>query len=102
MHFPVIKFVLITLASAVCSALTMFRYAFKTGESPSDDGPRALIVEFLGWCICFACLIWSFTVDGKTLQWTLRGTAAFAALVGVTLSVYLSSRSSTSLESSNK
>jgi hypothetical protein len=102
MHLHVLKFVLITLASALCSALTMFRYAFMTGESPSDDGPRALIVEFLGWCICFSFLIWSFTVDGKTLQWTLRGVAAFAALVGVSLSVYLSSSSSTSLESSNK
>jgi hypothetical protein len=90
MHLPLLKIALIILASAVCAALTMFRYAFTTGESPSDDGPRALIVEFLGWCICFACLIWSFTIDGKTLQWTLRGVAALAAFAGVGLSVYFS------------
>jgi hypothetical protein len=90
MHLTIIKFVVITLASALAAALAMFRYAFQTGESPSDDGPRALVAEFLGYWVGFILLTWSFTVAGKTVQWTLRGVAAFAALAGILLSNHFS------------
>jgi hypothetical protein len=66
----------------------MFRRAFRTGEDPSDDGPRALISEFVGLWIGGFFLAWSFTVNSKNLQWTLRGIAVFAALVGLGLSVH--------------
>jgi hypothetical protein len=88
MHIPILKFVLIALASAFFAALAMFRYAFRTGESPSDDGPRALIAEFLGLWIGCILLIWSFTVARKTLEWTLRGVAGLCAIAGYGLSAY--------------
>ena len=90
MHLPILKSVVITLASALAAALAMFRYAFDTGESPSADGPRALVAEFVGYWIGFILLVWSFTVEGKTVQWTLRGVAASAALAGILLSTYFS------------
>jgi cell division protein FtsW (lipid II flippase) len=88
MHFSILKFVAIALLSAVFAVMGMFRNAFRTGENPSDDGPRAFIAQSVGlWIGMFLC-IWSFTVDGKTLQWTLRGTAIFAAVVGLGLSAF--------------
>jgi hypothetical protein len=88
MHFSVLKFVAIAFGSAFCVVLGMFRDAFRTGEDPSDDGPRALIAQSVGLWIGFFLGIWSFTVDGKTLQWTLRGVAVLAGVLGLALSVY--------------
>jgi hypothetical protein len=90
MHLPILKFAVIALASALFAVLAMFGHAFQTGGSPSDDGPRALIAEFLGLWIGFSFLVWSFTVAGRTTQWTLRGMAVFAALAGFALSTHFS------------
>ena len=88
MHLSIFKFVVIAVGSALGAVLGMFRRAFRTGEDPSEDGHRALISEFLGLWIGIFFLIWSFTVEGKTLQWTLRGFAALVAIAGLSLSVY--------------
>jgi hypothetical protein len=69
MHSSIIKFIAIALGAAFLAVLGLFRRAFRTGEDPSDDGPRALVAEFIGLWIGTFCLIWSFTVDGKNLQW---------------------------------
>jgi hypothetical protein len=88
MHFPILKFALIVAASAFGAALAMFRYAFDTGEPLSDDGPRALIAEFFGLWIGLSLFIWSFTVAGKAVEWTLRSVAAFCLIAGYGLSAY--------------
>jgi hypothetical protein len=88
MHSSIIKFIAIALGAAFLAVLGLFRRAFRTGEDPSDDGPRALVAEFIGLWIGTFCLIWSFTVDGKNLQWTLRGIAIAAGLAGLVLSLY--------------
>jgi len=88
MHFSVIKLVVITLGSAFFAALAMLRRAFMTGEDPSDDGPRALIAQYLGLWSGLFLFFWSFTVQGKTPQWSLRGLAAVMALVGLGLSIH--------------
>jgi hypothetical protein len=88
MHLPIVKIVVVAIASAFGAVLGIFRYAFINGKSPSEDGLRALIAEFLGdWIGCFF-LIWSFTVAGKTLQWEIRGAAIVAVLIGLGLSAY--------------
>jgi hypothetical protein len=91
MHFSILKLVVIAVASAFGAAFAMFRHAFDTGEDPSDDGPRALIAEFLGLWIGFSLLTWSFFADGRTLQWTLRGAAGFVVLLAAGLSTYFAS-----------
>jgi hypothetical protein len=91
MHFSIVKIVIIAAGSALGAVLAMFRRAFNTGEDPSDDGPRALIAEFLGLWIGFISLIWSFTLGGKTLQWTLRCVAITSGLLGLGMSVYFAS-----------
>ena len=88
MHLSIIKFAVIAIGSAFFAVLAMLRHAISTGEDPSNDGPRALIAEFLGLWIGGFFLIWSFTVEGKTLQWRLREVAAIVALSGLGLSVY--------------
>lgn len=80
----------------------MFRRAFRTGEDPSDDGPRAVISEFVGLWIGGFFLAWSFTVNSKNLQWTLRGMAVFAALLGLGLSVYFSRTQGSPEDSANE
>jgi len=80
----------------------MFRRAFRTGEDPSDDGPRALISEFVGLWIGGFFLAWSFTVISKNLQWTLRGIGIFAALVGLGLSVYFAGADEVSEDSAKE
>ncbi len=88
MHLSVLKFVLFAVGSALVAALGILRYAFNTGDDPSCDGPRALISEFIGYWIGGFLLVCSFVVEGKQLQWGLRGVAALAALAGVGLSFY--------------
>ncbi|MGD0478912.1 MAG: hypothetical protein ABSA42_02000 [Terracidiphilus sp.] len=87
---PAFLGLLVDLAAALYAGLTMFRVPVATHTSLSDEGPRALFAEFLGWWICFSCVLWSVTVDSKNLRWTLWGAAALAAIAGITLSVYLS------------
>lgn len=88
MHFSMLKAIMVAAVAAFCGVLTIFSWAFKTGEAPSDDGPQALIAEFLGLWIGFFLLIWSFMVEGRSLEWALRGVAALAAVVGFSLSAY--------------
>ena len=70
------------------AVLIIFRDALRTGEDPSDDGPRALIAQSLGLWIGCNLLGWSFIVDGKFTQWALRGAAVAAALAGAGLSAH--------------
>jgi hypothetical protein len=88
MHFSIIKFIAIALGAAFLAVLGLFRRALRTGEDPSDDGPRALVSEFVGLWIGAFFLIWSFTVEGKNMQWSLRGVAIAAGITGLVLSVY--------------
>jgi hypothetical protein len=92
MHLSIFKIVLFGAISALVAVAAIFRDTIRTGKDPSDDGPRALISEFLGFWIGGFFLIWSFTVDGKHLQWTLRGIAAIAAIVGIGLSVFFADK----------
>lgn len=87
MHLPILKLVVIAGASALGAVFSAFRHFFWTGEDPADDRPRAVISEFLGTWLGLFFLIWSFTAEGRSLQWTLRGVAALAAIVGIGLSV---------------
>jgi hypothetical protein len=90
MHFSVLKLVGIAVFSAFASALIIFRDALRAGEDPSDDGPRALIAQFFGLWIGCNLIGWSFFVDGKHVQWALRGAAVAAALAGAGLSMHFS------------
>ncbi|MGA7860074.1 MAG: hypothetical protein WCA11_19195, partial [Terracidiphilus sp.] len=87
----ILKVVSVAAGAAFGALLTIFGWAFKTSEAPSDDGPRALVAEFLGLWIGFFLLIWSFTVEGRNLQWTLRGVAALAIVAGFGLSACFAS-----------
>jgi hypothetical protein len=91
-HFSIIKFLAIALLAAFVAAAAFFRRFLLTGEDPSDDGPRAVVAEFIGLWIGGFFLAWSFTVDTKHLQWTLRGVAIAAAIAGIALSVYFAGR----------
>jgi len=73
---------------AMSAVLAIFGYAFTTGGTPSDDGPRALIAEFLGFCVGFTLLYWSFTLQEKNFQWALRGLSVLAMLAALILSAY--------------
>jgi hypothetical protein len=76
------------LGSSTMAALGMTRYAFLTGEDPSDDGPRALVAEFLGYWVGGFFLLWSFFVPDRRHQWILRGVAAFGAIVSIYISTH--------------
>jgi hypothetical protein len=88
MHVSILKLVVFAVLTAFMAALAIFADAFRTGDSPSDDGPRALIAEFCGiWAGIFLFFL-SFSAETVRLQWWLRGLAAVAALIGIGLSVY--------------
>lgn len=88
MHASATKLAAIAVISAFGAALTIFRWAFQTGDSPSDDGPRALIAEFSGYWIGWFLVLLSFTSMESRMQWTLRGAAAATILTGLGLSAY--------------
>jgi hypothetical protein len=88
MHLSILKVVLIAVASALLALLCVFRNAFDTGEGLSDDGPRAVISEFLGYWIGGFLLICSFLAEGKHLEWTLRIVAVIVAIAGFVFSVH--------------
>lgn len=92
MQFSIAKFVLVLLGSAAGTLLWTIRHFIWTGDSPDDDGPSALIAEFLGTWIGISFLIWSFTVEGRKLQWELRGLGALAAAIGIGFSVYFGNK----------
>jgi hypothetical protein len=68
MHYSFAKFVLIGIVSALVAVAAIFRDFFRKGEDPSDNGPRALISEFLGYWIGGFLLFYSFVAEGKHMQ----------------------------------
>jgi|GEM_PF-2113511 len=85
----VLNFIGIGILSAVLAVAAIIGNAMRIDRDPAVDGPRALIAEFFGLWVAFACLAWSFMFAGPTnLQWTLRGVAAGAAVVAFTLAAY--------------
>jgi hypothetical protein len=88
MQFPIFKFALVVLGAAFCATLTMF-FNFKAGRDSWDEGRRALVAQFLGWWIGDTIFFWSFAIGSTVLRGTLWGAAALAAIVGVSLGIYL-------------
>jgi len=85
----VLNFIGIGILSAVVAVATIIGNAMRIDRDPAVDGPRALIAEFFGLWVAFACLAWSFMVAGPAmLQWILRGVAAGAAVIAFTLTAY--------------
>jgi hypothetical protein len=85
----ILNFVGIGILSAVLALATIIANAMRIDKDPAVDGPRALIAEFFGLWIAFACLAWSFLIDGPAnLQWALRGVAGSAAVIAFTLAAY--------------
>jgi hypothetical protein len=85
----ILNFIGIGLLSAVLAIATIIGNAVRIDKDPAVDGPRALIAEFFGLWVAFACLAWSFMVAGpKDIQWILRGVAASAALIAFVLAAY--------------
>lgn len=79
--------------AALAAVLTIFSWAFTTGESPSDDGPRALAAEFTGYLIGWDLVLYSFTAISKHRRWELVGLAVVAAITGLVLSAYFANTS---------
>ena len=86
MHPSILKLASVVVLSAFVAVAFMFRYAFRTGESPADDGPRALISEFCGLWVGSFLLLLSFAGGTQLFHWCLRAAAAVAALCGFWLS----------------
>jgi hypothetical protein len=81
----IFKFFAIAIGAAFFAGLAMARKFLRTGEDPADDGPHAVIAEFAGYWIACMLIIWSFTHQDKSVQWTLRGIAAVFACLGLWL-----------------
>ncbi len=64
----------------------MFGWYLRTGEDPGDDGPRAVISQFVGLWMGGALLFWSFVAAAPGLRLGLRVAAAAAAVGGIVLS----------------
>ena len=88
MIHQVLNFLGIGILSAVLAAAAIICTALRIDKDPARDGPRALISEFIGLCLAFACLAWSFMAGPANLQWALRGLAAAAALISFTFAAY--------------
>lgn len=89
MYQHVLNFLGIGILSAVLAIATIIGNAMRIDKDPAVDGPRALVVEFFGLWIAFACLAWSFMITGPVLiQWTLRGLAGFSAILAFSLAAY--------------
>ena len=85
----VLNFIGIGILSAVLAVATIIGNAMRIDKDPAVDGPRALIAEFFGLWVAFACLAWSFMIVGASnLQWTLRVFAGGAAIVAFALAAY--------------
>ena len=79
----------IGILSAVLAVGTIIGNAMRIDKDPAVDGPRALLAEFFGLWIAFACLAWSFLVAGPAqLQWILRGLAGISAVVAFALAAW--------------
>jgi hypothetical protein len=101
-HFSIIKFIAIAVLAAFFAASAFFRRFLWTGEDASDDGPRAVIAEFIGLWVGGFFLFWSFTVDIKHMQWSLRAVAVAAAVAGAAFSVYFAGQTEVPEDSSKE
>lgn len=85
----ILNFMGIGVLSAVLAVAAIIGNAMRIDKDPAVDGPRALIAEFFGLWVAFACLAWSFMVSGTTeIQWILRGAAACAAIIAFSFAAY--------------
>jgi hypothetical protein len=89
-HF-LLKLIGIAVFSAIAAVAYLFRDAFRKGEDPSDDGPRALIANFLGLWTAMGLFIWSFTIQNRVSEWTLRVVALAAGIAGTVASDHFAS-----------
>lgn len=84
-----LNFLGLGILSGVLAIATIIGNAMRIDKDPAVDGPRALIAEFFGLWIAFACLAWSFMISGPELvQWLMRGVAASAAILAFALAAY--------------
>lgn len=89
MYHQFLNFIGVGILSAVLAVATIIGNAMRIDKDPAVDGPRALLAEFFGLWIAFACLAWSFMIAGPApLQWILRGTAAASAITAFSLAAY--------------
>lgn len=82
MYQGVLSFFGIGLLTGLFAVATIIGTAMRIDKDPAIDGPRALIAEFFGLWFAFAFLAFSFMVEDAKMQWTLRGIAAMAAVIG--------------------
>ena len=89
MYQHVLNFLGIGILSAVLAVATIIGNAMRIDKDPAIDGPRALVAEFFGLWIAFACLAWSFMITGpETIQWFFRGIAGCTAILAFALAAY--------------
>lgn len=89
MYQHVLNFLGIGILSAVLAVATIIGNAMRIDKDPAIDGPRALLAEFFGLWLAFACLAWSFMITGpEAAQWILRGLAACAAIFAFSLAAW--------------
>jgi hypothetical protein len=89
MYQHVLNFLGVGILSGVLAAAAIAANAMRIDKDPAVDGPRALIAEFFGLWIAFACLAWSFVIEGPAeLQWILRSIGGGAAILSFALAAY--------------
>lgn len=88
MHLHLLNFLGIGLLSAALAVAAIVANALRIDKDPAIDGPRALLAEFFGLWIAFACLAWSFMLPEPRLQWLLRAVAGASAIAAVALAAW--------------
>jgi hypothetical protein len=89
LHVHVLNFFGIGLLSAALAVAAIVANALRIDKDPAIDGPRALLAEFFGLWIAFACLAWSFMLSGPAwLHWALRALAAGSAIIAFALAAW--------------
>lgn len=84
-----LSFVGIVLLAAALAVAAIAANAMRIDKDPAIDGPRALLAEFFGLWIAFACLAWSFMILGPPqLQWALRAISAASAIIAFILAAW--------------
>lgn len=84
-----LSFAGVALLAAALAVAAIVANAMRIDKDPAVDGPRALLAEFFGLWLAFACLGWSFMISGPPqLQWILRAIAATCAIVAFVLAAY--------------
>jgi hypothetical protein len=84
-HLSILKIVVFVVLSAFAAVAAMFRDAFQTGKSPSDNGPRAVISEFCGFWAGGFLLLLAFTSRTPTARWCLIAVSAVVGISGLLL-----------------